>query len=316
MGIRYYFDLARDPVLLSLKKLARQPQCFSPPQALNIQKGGVGCDSKELLIYTVVDEKYFEFGLLFPLFALLSNPEAVVEVGVSNYPLFQKRYEHLLDFYDKHFAKQVCFSLIPETKVYANSLRFLVQPATTAKYIYICDADILITQPVLAGHIANIEKNKLDFSNIKRHGEEKLTGLHFISFDKMFPLRLPDNFKLTSLVTLNDEILLYQLMQAKGLAIPNETAHTFRPVLGLHASFYSRPPLPTLTTDDKIVTSFPSWFSKIDQTFDFAPAKQYLKARRHDIVKKFMSCIAPTDVKLRQLVQYIDLVCEKVSGKN
>lgn len=43
-----------------------------------------------LLFYTCVNEKYFEFALLYPIFVLCSNPGAVVEIGISNMKKFYK----------------------------------------------------------------------------------------------------------------------------------------------------------------------------------------------------------------------------------
>ena len=62
-----------------------------------------------LLFYTCVNEKYFEFALLYPIFVLCSNPGAVVEIGISNMKKFYKKYAHLVDFYKETYPSRVFF---------------------------------------------------------------------------------------------------------------------------------------------------------------------------------------------------------------
>ena len=81
-----------------------------------------------LLFYTCVNEKYFEFALLYPIFVLCSNPGAVVEIGISNMKKFYKKYAHLVDFYKETYPSRVLFSSVSCRGIFPNSVRFVTQP--------------------------------------------------------------------------------------------------------------------------------------------------------------------------------------------
>lgn len=255
-------------------------------------------EQKKLLIYTVADPKYYEFAILYPLFAIISNPEAIVEIGIVDFPLFKWKYGHLLNFYEATYKDRIYFTPVTRENVMANSLRFIVPPKQKAEYIYIGDVDILLTDDILTPHLNNIERNKLDFSNIKRPSQpNKLSGLHFIAYEKMYPINTPAGIDLK---TYNDEELLYVMMEGKGYKIPTASELSFRPILGIHISYFSRPPLATLTTADKKV-DFPDWEASI-------PALEKYRAFRFSPpAKEFMNAIRTHDIELRRIVQIIDM---------
>ena len=174
--------------------------------------------SPSILFYTCVNEKFWAFGLLYPIFVLNSNPGAKVEVGVENHLRFTHKFKHIISFYEKEYPGRVRFSAVSFTqkrlfdsrKIVPNSVRFVTQPKLKADYVYIGDADILITEEVASQHLANIEKHHLDFSNVVRPNKNRLTGLHFIAYDKMYPL---PSLRGINLGKCNDEDLLYQIIQ-------------------------------------------------------------------------------------------------------
>ena len=263
-----------------------------------------------LLFYTCVNEKYFEFALLYPIFVLCSNPGAVVEIGISNMKKFYKKYAHLVDFYKETYPSRVLFSSVSCRGIFPNSVRFVTQPFLKAKYVYIGDCDIMVLEEVLEKHLDNIKRNHLDFSNICRKNTRRLSGLHFIEYDKMFPVGLPAG---SCLADDNDEELLYRIMASKGYKIPDEDKCTYRPVHGLHASYYSRPPLPTVTTEDDFV-SFPAWYPA-DREESRKIAEKYLNLRYGRQVREFMSRIREKDVHLRRIVQFMDITADYVSRR-
>lgn len=263
---------------------------------------------RQLLIYATADNKYLEFALIYPIFALLSNPTAVVEIGIVGRRAWwrlYRQYGHLLEFYNMRYPDRILFRPIRKfLPVFPNSVRFLVAPKTRAKYVYIGDIDIMLTQPILAAHLENMRINNLDFSNIKRKGEDALSGLHFIEYDKMYPARPPF---FANLRKMDDESLLFQLMRARGYNIPDENV-TFRPLHGVHASWFSRAPLPTRTTGDDLV-AYPCWASTTDNNIDTTYSGEYLLMRHSAGIRDFMQNIRENDVELRKIIQCIDMFC-------
>jgi hypothetical protein len=274
----------------------------------------------DLLFYATADDKYLEFALTYPIFALASNPDATVEIGIVGKRAERRlrgQYGHLLEFYQKHYPNVILFRSIKTfRKISPNSIRFIIMPKTRAKYVYIGDIDIMITEPVLNVHLEHIAKYDLDFSNIKRVGRERLTGLHFIEFEKMYPARLP--LFSTLVQKFSDEELLMILMRRKGYKIPDEKAeeNRFRPEHGVHASWFNRAPLPTLTTRDEVGKRPPCWVSCLippPPSRGVKYAAQYLDIRYSYPVLDFMRHIHERDIALRRLIQVVDMVCDYVT---
>lgn len=270
----------------------------------------------DLLIYTCVDEKYYWAGILFPIYALTTNPNALVEVGITNWNSFKRQYPLLIDYYEKNYSGRIMFSEIPETGIGLGSARFIIQPYFKSKYIYIGDADILILEDILNPHLNHIKCENIDFSNIVRKtgdaNNKKLTGLHFIEYKKMFPTVIPDNLiKKGEIFSLCDENLLYILMKNRGYRFPDKN-DVFRPIHGYHVSFYNRPPLPSLTTNDSM-TDYPSWFEK-DKTHKIKEhyIRLYREIRNSKQIKNFYNCIIAENIELRKIIQFADMANEFV----
>ena len=257
-----------------------------------------------LLFYTYANKRYHPFAALYPLFALVSNPRSIVEICLSEPRGFVRSYSGIIDFYANTFPGRVLYTFIDPCDIFSNSLRFLVQPQSRAQYVYIGDVDILLLEKnILDWHLRHIQEYNLDFSNVVREGAEELTGLHFIEYDAMFPVQVVDEIDLRST---RDEVLLYKLMSWKGLKIPSVTDLTHRPVHGLHISFFSRPLFPTLTTGDRLA-AYPTWYGQSEETDRFV--EEYLNVRYASPIVDFMRHIRDDNVKLRQLVQIVDIFC-------
>lgn len=273
---------------------------------------------KKTLFYTCVNEKFWAFGLIYPIFVLNSNPNALVEIGVENALHFKHKFKHIIDFYNKNYPGRVLFTGVSFTrmtwhglqKIVPNTVRFITQPKTKADYVYIGDSDIFVDEEITPLHLKNIEENGLDFSNIVRPGKKRLSGLHFIEYDKMYPLPSLHGLNLGKQ---NDEEVLYKLMERKGLKIPGENIK-YRPPHGLHISFYSCTPFETMTTQDKEV-DFPGWLSfkgsphNVSGQDSDEAIERYLKMRYSEPVKKFFSILKPKNVEIRRIIQITDAVC-------
>lgn len=267
--------------------------------------------SNKLLFYTCVNEKYYEFGILYPIFVMETNPDALVEIGVDSLRKFTNKYKHLINFYDEKFQGRVIFTekkfyeriFFKKKSIMPNSIRFIRKPKLKADYIYIGDGDILILENVLSKHLKNIKDNNLDFSNIVRKGTKRLSGLHFIEYDKMYPL---PKVKLKD--TKQDEKLLYKMMNNKGYNLPVKSE--YRPLHGLHISFFSRPPFNTKTTNDDFV-NIPGWFMNTTNIENYANKnyfKKYFTVRNSILLKEFFNNIHAKDIELRRIIQIIDSI--------
>ena len=176
-----------------------------------------------------------------------------------------------------------------------NSVRFLVQPTLKTEYVYIGDVDIFLLEDVLDYQLNFMAKHQSDFGNVLRNPNQ-LTGLHFIPYEKMYPVKVPPN---TDLARTNDEVLLCQLMREKNLRFPVKAAFEERKLHGVHISFYSRPPLQSKTTFDKPV-DFPTWGPR-------EGVEKYLKVRYAEPIKNFTKHIHSHQVELRRLIQFADM---------
>lgn len=168
-------------------------------------------------------------------FALKTNNDVAVEVCVDDIVLFRLSQGAGIDalkriFPDKKFLiRQVRFS----GKSIPNTIRFVEKPDLSADYIYIGDVDILLLDDDITNqHLANMERTGLPYSNIRRKGTDRLTGLHFSKFEYYYPI--PEISDL-DLARMNDEAVLLQLVSRKKLPLPSQELE-FRPVHGIHAS--------------------------------------------------------------------------------
>lgn len=268
------------------------------------------------LFYTCVNAKFWSFGMIYPMFVLLTNPNSLVEIGVENHSRFKRKYKHIIAFYEKNFPERVKFSpvsfykwgVLGRTKIVPNTVRFLNKPTLKADYLYIGDSDIFITEEVASQHLENIRKNNLDFSNVVRTGKRRLTGLHFIEYDKMYPLPSLLGLRLGKK---NDEEVLFEMMSRKGYKMPKENV-TFRPAHGLHISLYSSSPFEYVSTADKKI-DFPAWFMDVDCRHNMGKqdmlkdVDKYFKLRSSPLFLEFLNeLVHKEDVEMRRIMQITD----------
>ena len=141
-----------------------------------------------------------------------------------------------------------------------------------------------------------MKKYGSDFSNVLRN-DKQLTGLHFMEYRKMYPVNVPQG---VDLLNTNDEVLLCRLMREKQYSFPpSEVPLSERKTHGMHISLFNRPPLQTLTTQDRL-TDYPAWSIEPD-------AQRYFAIRYSDQVVKFTQCIDDRQIKLRQVMQFADM---------
>lgn len=253
----------------------------------------------DVIFYTYANRAYYPFAILYPLFVLNSNKNAIVEIALENANVFREMYKNIIGFYNENYPNRVYFHQLDfhnKKKVQHGTLRFITQPHWKAKYVYIGDVDIFVLEDILQSHLDNIKNNNLDFSNMKRVGIKKLTGLHFIEYDKMYPIDQEFDF------TINDEMVLFRLMKEKGYKIPDESLK-FRPIHGLHISFFSRPPFQTLTTNDKFC-DFPTWFNDSEECQRHV--QNYQNTRYTKPIVDFTKQIKDNDAELRRILQIVD----------
>lgn len=254
---------------------------------------------EELLFYTCVNKRYYPFAIIYPIFALAFNDNSLVEIGVEDYDYFYSIYRDIIEYYKIKYNDKIFFH---NTKFYdkimPNSIRFITKPHYKTKYVYIGDVDILILEDIFNFHINNIKKNKLDFSNHRRINTNNLTGLHFIEYDKMYPIAIPKNI---DIYMVSDEELLYHMMLYRGYKITDITDAN-RPIHGYHCSYFSRLPLKTITTRDRHAIKIPAW------TIDKEIAKKYEDIRFSKKITDIYSLINEDMIELRKIIQYMDLV--------
>ncbi len=191
----------------------------------------------KVTIFTYADATYFRFVAPFIYFWFRTNPDVSVEVIVSDRDSYMRWYSPQVEFLKCKFPSRqfLIRNQVVSKDIVPNTVRFVEMPEIVSEYVYIADIDILVLDSnVTEQHVGEMERTKLPYSNIKRVGSEKLSGLHFSRSDAYYPLPDLDGIDLTKQ---NDEAVLYEIVSRKGLAIP---ISDFRPVHGIHVS-YNRP---------------------------------------------------------------------------
>jgi hypothetical protein len=190
-------------------------------------------------VFTYADANYFRFVAPFIYFWFRTNPEVAVEVIVSDYDAYMRWNGRQVEFLEKHFSGRE-FLIREQTvsrDIIPNTVRFVEEPQIISEYTYIADIDILVMETnIIEQHLGEMRRTGLPYSNIKRDGIDKLSGLHFTSSSAYYPV--PDLHDL-DLSRENDEAILYQIVKRKGVPISDSN---FRPVHGIHVS-YNRPPV-------------------------------------------------------------------------
>ena len=186
-----------------------------------------------LTFVTCANEPYYKFIAPFVFSCLYHEPEALVEIFVSDINLLKKKYKQSLDllndkYGDKLLLTEACFEgILP------NTVRFINTPSRKTDYIYIVDIDLFYTHSGIFTALAdNIKKSNQPFSNMVREGTDRLSGLHFTQWDALYPL--PD-FSDLDLLNTNDEVILFNLVSRKTGKEPRRDLK-FRPAFGIHMS--------------------------------------------------------------------------------
>lgn len=192
----------------------------------------------ELLIVTYADSNYYKFVIPFIAFASYYNRNCIIEIVVDHVSDFSAKYaKQLGSIYRLYNNFIISQSQISNLGIYVNNIRFFHNTDLHAKYVYICDIDILIMDDILKLHLPHLEKHNIFYSNIVRTGSNppQMTGLHFIEYDRYYPV-CAKGYDLRD----NDEVNLYKLMVSK---FPDRILHDadYRPVPGIHISLNRSP---------------------------------------------------------------------------
>lgn len=250
-----------------------------------------------VLFFTFADWKYHVFAALYPIFVLTTNDDSCVEICLSEFDFFTENYSNIIDFYNRNYPGRVLYRGVKASGIFPNSVRFMIKPVMTSKYVYIGDIDILLLERNIADyHVEFMKRYNSDFSNVLRN-QNQLTGLHFMEYEKMYPVKIP---KGADLAGMNDEVLLCSMMREKQMKFPPlGIPLSERKTHGMHVSMFSRPPLRTLTTKDRYI-DYPAWTIRPD-------ASRYFEVRYSPQVTEFTSCIDEKQMKLRRVIQTADM---------
>lgn len=217
-----------------------------------------GTTPASLLFYSCANRCYEDFVPLYAYFALRSTPGAIAEFGLENSAIFRRENSKNLEFLNNRFGKNrvnlfdVDWSDSANQPILPNSVRFINQPHSRARYVYVGDIDIVILdENLFMSHLRFMERRRLRYSNSVRPDTLRMSGLHFSEFDALYPL--PDISDL-EWRTMNDECLLYEIVRRRGHII--QDAEWFRPVHGIHISPNRTP---NRILDDTGRTVRPGW---------------------------------------------------------
>ena len=182
-------------------------------------------------------------------------PDAFIEIGVENVSRFEDDHGASLELLPegRFSVREVTWTMPSGRRAAPNSVRFINEPLARNEYVYVGDIDIVFLDPLfMRRHLDHMSRTGLPYSNAVRPSTRRLSGLHFSRWDAMYPL--PDLSGLGSDGRL-DEVLLYEIVQAKGHGFPSEW---FRPVHGLHIS-PNRPEDPMLWGVKKWAVRYLAW---------------------------------------------------------
>lgn len=203
-----------------------------------------------ITVFTCCNGIYKEFIPLFILSNLINISDSFVEVGVDIDDISELK---IIKFLEKKFPNRFTIRLVnfgsydvggQKLVPMPNLVRFITEPITKSKYVYISDVDIItLDKNIVEQHEKNILLNCLPYSNIVRDYTEsqkhkRLTGLHFSRFDSYYPIKNYENICKMGLFS-HDEMFLYQLMYERH-GKPDEKSK-WRPVHGIHVSPNRKP---------------------------------------------------------------------------
>ena len=182
-------------------------------------------------LFTYADPLYELFVLPYIVTALIYNDDVRVEICVDDAEDFNCSHAQGFEILARHFGNDRFMVRDAEKTlgVSPNSVRFLESPRIMTEFTYIGDIDILILESISSLHMARIEQSGIPYSNIKRPGQDRLTGLHFTRSDAYYPVKPPPDAD-----RVLDEHLLYKMVLARGHPLPPKK--WTRPIHGYHIS--------------------------------------------------------------------------------
>ncbi len=206
--------------------------------------------------------------------ALKSYPDIFVKVFSPDTFTEQQK-----ECFDAIWAQGLCnFSIIEnydtllpkgEPLIKQTLARWLIHPWEFHgfDYGYFGDIDILLTKEdpdIVTGHLDHCKATGLPYSNAKRTGIQRLTGLHFIKvneyYEKMSSVILRYRHSSHLLVAENnDEEFLYKLV-SEGIGIPPKLIEQgrkgfYRPHHGIHLGLYREGLVSKWATPDYLTDS-------------------------------------------------------------
>ena len=210
-----------------------------------------------------------------------SNQDAVVEVVVDDRLSFIQKHQAALGWLLENFGiRSICvrefhhqtreaWNRINGTKVTTpNTLRYLEIPVRKAKYTYIGDVDIFLTEPVVEPRrLAQMEYFGLPYSNVIRSNTTKLTGLMLMKTASFYTPAYLEAQRTINPVGINDEAVLYKLVNSSGLGLPetptsgtiNHGIEIYRPLHGIHLSLNRGPGRIMCLTDWQTERGLKEW---------------------------------------------------------
>jgi len=200
---------------------------------------------KQTLFFTVANKRYEPFVLPYIFSVIAHNWDAEVEIVLEEPRRFEIENADALEYLAENYGKRFMLTRGDFTRASPNALRFMMRPRRLSTgleqlrpdHVYIGDIDILILENVTKPHLEHMKKTGLPFSNIRRKGKDRLSGLHFTRVNAFYPL--PEHFD--QLPIHADEELLFKIVEGHKLGTPHPS-ETFRPLHGYHMSL-SRPPV-------------------------------------------------------------------------
>lgn len=196
-----------------------------------------------ILFFTCATRFYKNFVTPYMFFAKKHNPGAKFEFILDDVDDFLVKNERSLQWLEKTYGIRPTLRNVAEIETrpkMENSFRFVMEPQTSADYVYIGDVDIMILEDVYAWHKPIFDAG-LPYSNMIRDGQEKLTGLHFVRTDLYYPLG--DIKDLIESIRI-DEDLLFAIVKRKGLLYGNDEYRKIRPNRPIHGVHMSLNRLP------------------------------------------------------------------------
>lgn len=260
-----------------------------------------------LLFFTYANKSYELFVIPYIYFALSSTKNSCAEIILEDAESFLTENETGLSILEDLFPNRFLIrqSEIAESgKSYKpHVIRFMEQPRLNADYVYIGDIDIAIFEDVYELHKSLIERDGLPFSNIIRKGTEetsfpRLTGLHFCSYDKMYPL--PDISDI-DVDNRNDENVLYEIMYRKGFMVP--LSFRERPICGIHISL-NRDAIGRYSVNRGDIFS-------IGETFNWGINRYKTKFLMHMLNPDFTRLFFALSIEYRALLMVIEAAAKK-----